>query len=107
VTSLNRDLPEEGKLILYRTADHAVRVEKLYESETFWLDQRRMADLFEVDLRTVRHYLNDVYASREASPEATLRETSRVRYGRYRQMKREIEFDNLGQMTQTRSGVTA
>jgi len=34
--------PQEGELILYRTADDAVRVEVLYESETFWLDQRRI-----------------------------------------------------------------
>ncbi len=33
--------PQEGDLILDRTADDAVRVEVLYESETFWLDQRR------------------------------------------------------------------
>ena len=36
-------LPQEGELILYRTADDAVRVEVLYESETFWLDQRRLS----------------------------------------------------------------
>jgi len=29
---------QEGELILYRTADDAVRVEVLYESESFWLD---------------------------------------------------------------------
>lgn len=34
--------PDEGELILYRTANDAVRVEVLYESETFWLDQRRI-----------------------------------------------------------------
>ena len=45
--------PQEGELILYRTADDAVRVEVLYESETFWLDQRRTAELFGVDVRTV------------------------------------------------------
>jgi hypothetical protein len=44
--------PKEGELILYRTANDAVRVEVLYESETFWLDQRRMAELFGVDVRT-------------------------------------------------------
>ena len=43
----------EGDLILYRTADDAVRVEVLYESETFWLDQRRMADLFGVGVPAV------------------------------------------------------
>ena len=28
--------PQEGELILYRAANDAVRVEVLYESETFW-----------------------------------------------------------------------
>jgi hypothetical protein len=65
--------PQEGELILYRTADDAVRVEVLYESETFWLDQRRMAELFGVDVRTVSYHLKEVYASGELSPEATLR----------------------------------
>ncbi len=43
--------PQEGELILYRTADDAVRVEVLYESETFWLNQKRIAELFGVDVR--------------------------------------------------------
>lgn len=30
--------PQEGELILFRTADDVVRIEVLYESETFWLD---------------------------------------------------------------------
>ena len=38
-------LPPERELIPYRTADDAVRVEVLYESETFWLDQRRTEGL--------------------------------------------------------------
>lgn len=47
--------PQEGELILYRIADDAVRVEVLYEFETFWLDQRRMAELFGVDVRIIQH----------------------------------------------------
>ncbi len=57
----------EGELILYRTANDAVRVEVLYESETFWLDQRRMAELLGVDVRTVSYHLKEVYASGELS----------------------------------------
>lgn len=41
--------PKEGELILYRTADDAVRVEVLYESETFWLDQRRAQNILLVE----------------------------------------------------------
>jgi hypothetical protein len=44
--------PQEGELILYRTADDVVRVDVPYESDTFWLDQRRMSELFGVDVHT-------------------------------------------------------
>jgi hypothetical protein len=87
--------PQEGELILYRTADDAVRVEVLYESETFWLDQRRMAELFGVDFRTVSYHLKEVYASGELDPEATLRKIWRVQREGNREVRREIEFYNL------------
>lgn len=87
--------PQEGELILYRAADDAVRVEVLYESETFWLDQRRMAELFGVDVRTVSYHLKEVYASEELTPEATPRRIWRVQREGNREVGREIEFYNL------------
>jgi len=70
---------QEGELILYRTADDAVRVEVLYESETFWLDQRRLAELFGVDARTVSGHLRNVYDGAELNDEATLRKIRMIR----------------------------
>jgi hypothetical protein len=87
--------PQEGELILYRTADDAVRVEVLYESETFWLDQRRMAELFGVEVPTVSYHLKEIYASGELVPEATLRKILRVQREGNREVRREIEFYNL------------
>ncbi|KQP07474.1 virulence RhuM family protein [Pseudorhodoferax sp. Leaf265] len=87
--------PQEGELILYRTSDDAVRDEVLHESETFWLDRRRMAELFGVDVRTVSYHLKEVYASGELSPEATLRKILRVQREGNRDVRREIEFYNL------------
>ncbi len=87
--------PQEGELILYRTADDAVRVEVLYESETFWLDQRRMAELFGVDVRTVSEHLRNVYASGELSEEATLRKIRMVRTEGSREVAREVSYYNL------------
>jgi hypothetical protein len=43
--------PPEGELILYQSQEGTVRVEVLFESETFWLDQRRMAELFGVEVQ--------------------------------------------------------
>jgi len=87
--------PREGELILYRTADDAVRVEVLYQSESFWLDQRRMAELFGVDLRTVSEHLRNIYASGELSEEATLRKLRMVRTEGSREVARDIAFYNL------------
>ena len=41
--------PNEGELILYQTQEGAVRIEVLYESETFWLNQ--YVDSYEVSAR--------------------------------------------------------
>ncbi len=89
------DQPTEGELILYQTQEGAVRVEVLYEAETFWLNQKKIAELFGVDLRTVSYHLNEVYDSGELSREATLRKIWRVQKEGNRDVRRAIEFYNL------------
>lgn len=81
--------PLAGELILYRTVDDAVRVEVLHESETFWRDQRRRTELLGVDAQTVSEHRRNVYASRELSEEATIRETWMVRTEGNREVVRE------------------
>ena len=87
--------PREGELILYQTPEGTVRIEVLYESDTFWLNQKRIAELFGVDLRTISYHLNEVYGSGELRPEATLRKIWRVQSEGGREVRREIEFYNL------------
>jgi len=87
--------PQEGELILYRTADDAVRVEVLYESETFWLDQRRMAELFGVGVPAIAKHLANIYATGELDPVATVSKMERVQREGSREVRREIEFYNL------------
>jgi hypothetical protein len=88
-------VPLEGELILYRTADDAVRVEVLYESETFWLDQSRIAELFGVEVPTISYHLKEIYGSGELVREGTLRKFLRVQREGKREVRREIEFYNL------------
>ena len=87
--------PNEGELILYQTQEGTVRIEVLYESETFWLNQKKIAELFGVDLRTISYHLGKIYASGELSQEATLRKIRRVQKEGNREVSREIEFYNL------------
>jgi hypothetical protein len=92
---MESDRPNEGELILYQTPKGTVRIEVLYESETLWLNQKKIAELFGVDLRTISYHLGEIYDSGELSREATLRKLRRVRIEGSREVSREIEFYNL------------
>lgn len=87
--------PDEGERILYQTPEGAVRIEVLYESETFWLNQKKIAELFGVDVRTMNEHLQNIFASGELAREATLRKIRRVQKEGNRDVCREIEFYNL------------
>lgn len=87
--------PGEGELILYQTQEGTVRIEVLYEAETFWLNQRKIAELFGVELATISYHLREIYDSGELSREATLRKIQRVQREGNREVRREIEFYNL------------
>ncbi|TAK40818.1 MAG: cell filamentation protein Fic, partial [Saprospiraceae bacterium] len=49
--------PQFNDILLYTTPDGMVKVEVLYEGETFWLSQKKMAELFGVDVRTISEHL--------------------------------------------------
>jgi hypothetical protein len=65
--------PNEGELILYQTQEGAVRIEVLYQSETFWLNQKKIAELFGVDIRTISEHFRNIFASGELDERSVLR----------------------------------
>lgn len=69
----NSETPPGGELILYRTPEGNVRIEVLYQSETFWLNQRKIADLFGVDVRTISEHFRNIVSSGELDEQAVLR----------------------------------
>jgi hypothetical protein len=89
------DATPNSEIILYRTADGSVRLEVLYETDSFWLDQRRMAELFGVDVRTVNEHLRNIFDSGELSEAATIRKIRIVRTEGKREVSREIGYYNL------------
>lgn len=92
---MNEDEPGEGELILYESSTGKIRVEVYYESETFWLSQRRMAELFDVDVRTVNEHLGNIFESGELEENATIRNFRIVRTEGNRSVSREIAHYNL------------
>ena len=87
--------PLHHEIILYATPDGNVRVEVLFESETFWLTQKKMAELFGVNPRTVNEHLKNIYATSELEESATIRKNRIVQTEGVRTVAREVDFYNL------------
>ena len=87
--------PVEGQALIYATADGTVRVEVLFGAETFWLTQRRMAELFGVNVRTVSEHLGHIFATGELDPEATVRKFRTVQREGAREVARTLDHYNL------------
>jgi hypothetical protein len=76
---MSKQAPIEDEPILYRTANDAIRIEVFFETETFWRDQRRIAELFGVDVLTLSEHPNNFFACGELAEEATFRTIRMVR----------------------------
>lgn len=47
----------ESNILLYKTAQGETRIEVIFNSETFWMSQKRMASLFGVDRATIAYHI--------------------------------------------------
>lgn len=87
--------PQFNDLLLYTTAQGNIKIEVIYENETFWLSQKRMAELFGVSVQTVNEHLQNVFQSEELDIDATIRKFRIVQKEGNREVNREIDFYNL------------
>jgi hypothetical protein len=87
--------PREGEILFYATPSGPTRLEVLFEDESFWLTQKRMAELFEVGVPTINHHLKEIFASGELAADRTIRKIRTVQTEGTRQVSREVEYYNL------------
>ena len=60
-------------IIFYSTPQGEVRVEVFFEDETFWLSQKKIAELFDKDVRTVNEHLNRIFQEGELNKDSVIR----------------------------------
>jgi hypothetical protein len=86
---------EKFEILFYSTPEENTNIEVFYENETFWLSQKKMADLFNVDVRTINEHLKNIFLSEELIKEATIRNFRIVQKEGTRDVRRDVEFYNL------------
>jgi hypothetical protein len=93
---MNKDLtPQSNDIIFYSSPEGDVRVEVFFQEETFWLNQKKMAELFGVDVRTVNEHLQNIYKTNELDKDSTIRNIRIVQKEGNRDVSRDIDFYNL------------
>ena len=88
-------VPAGSEILLYTTPDSAVRVEVYYQAESFWLTQRRMAELFGVEVHTINYHCKEIFASKELREDRTIRKFRIVQQEGSREVARDVDFYNL------------
>ena len=94
---MSDNLPEapQGEFVLFRSEDGQTHVECRFESDTLWLSQASIAELYGKDVRTINEHLVNIFSEGELAQNATIRKFRIVRLEGNRQVSREIDHYSL------------
>lgn len=93
----DKDIPQApaGEFLMFTSDDGRAKVECRFESDSLWLSQSAMADLYGKDVRTINEHLGNIYQEGELVQNATIRKFRIVRQEGSRQVTRSIDHYNL------------
>ena len=77
------------------TGENEESFEMRYEDENIWLTQKMMAELYDVDVRTINEHIKTIYTDQELSENSTIRKFRIVQTEGVRQVRRELIHYNL------------
>ena len=83
-------------LIIYQSQNNKnISVEVLYNEEDFWLTQKSMAELFNVEVNTINYHLKEIFETEELEENRTIRKIRIVQKEGNRKVSRELIFYSL------------
>ncbi|MBM4065437.1 MAG: virulence RhuM family protein [Planctomycetes bacterium] len=93
---MNKEItPQYSDIIFYSSPEGNIHVEVVFSDDTFWLSQKRMAELFGVEVHTVNYHLKEIFKSGELKEDSTIRKIRIVQREGKRDVSRDVDFYNL------------
>lgn len=83
------------EILLYTAPEGKTHIEVFFEEETFWLSQKKMAELFGVEVQTINYHLKEIFKTNELEEGGTIRKIRIVQQEGIREVSREVDFYNL------------
>ena len=70
--------PQYSDIIFFTSPEGNVSIEVIFNDDTFWLNQKRMAKLFGVEVNTINYHLKEIFKSGELQEVSTIRKIRMV-----------------------------
>jgi len=64
---------ETSEFLLYTSPNGEIKVDVFFHNENIWLTQKRMAELFDVEIPTVNEHLKNIFSSGELNENSAIR----------------------------------
>ncbi|MCG6216098.1 virulence RhuM family protein [Vibrio furnissii] len=85
----------QGEFVFFTSTDGQTRVECRFESDTLWLSQAAMADLYQVSSQAITQHIKAVYSEGELEQNSTCKDYLQVQLEGGREVKRNIRHYSL------------
>lgn len=85
----------QNNIVFYQTEKQNVTINVTYLNESFWLSQKMIAQLFNVEVPAISKHLTNIYIENELQKESTISILETVQLEGKRNIKRKVEFYNL------------
>lgn len=92
---ITKEMPQTNNIVFYQTENADVVVNVVYKDETFWLSQKAMAAVFDVNPQAITKHLSNIYEEQELVKDSTCSILEQVQKEGNRNVKRSVEFYNL------------
>jgi len=55
----------QSEIVLYTTTDGKIKIDTIFQNETIWLTQKKLAELFDVKRPVITKHLKNIFKSKE------------------------------------------
>ena len=85
----------EGKIALYSTPGGNIYIDVVFKDETFWMTQKSIAELFDVNIPAISKHLKNIFDNEELTPDSTISKMEIVQIEGGREVSRTPDFYSL------------
>ena len=92
---MSNEIMKNGDILLYQNDTEKEFVDVMFYNENFWLTQKGMAELFDVNVPAISKHLQNIYEEEELEQSATISKMETVQKEGSRMVTRALDYYNL------------